>query len=76
MEGRISEMEDQITPLTRDTRTALQQAPQAKPKQIRQNNVHIVGLPKKVEGRDPTAFKEQWLQDIFVREAFSSLFAV
>ena len=35
-----------------------------------------MGLPEKVEGRDPTSFVETWLQDIFGREAFTALFAV
>lgn len=82
VEGRISDMKDQMPPLTRDTRTALQQAAQATAKtedienRLRRNNVRTVGLPEKVEGRYPTAFIEQWLQDIFGKEAFTSLFAV
>lgn len=39
--------------------------------QLRCNNVRIVGLSEKVEGRDPTAFVEQWLLDIFGREVFT-----
>lgn len=29
--------------------------------QLRRNNIHMVGLPEKVEGRDPTEFVERWL---------------
>lgn len=82
VEARISEVEDQMPPITRDNRKALLQAAQATAKtddienHLRRNNVRIVGLPERVEGRDPTAFIEQWLQDIFGKEAFTSLFAV
>lgn len=40
------------------------------------NNVHIVGLPKRVEGRDPTALAENWLLQIFGKNAFSPFYAV
>lgn len=82
VEGRISEVEDILPPLTRDTRSALQQAAQANAKNddienhLRRNNVRIVGLPEKVEGRDPTAFTEMWLQHIFCKDAFTALFTV
>lgn len=42
----------------------------------RRNNVRIVGLSEKVEGRDPTQFVEQWMTDIFGKEAFTHLYAV
>ncbi|XP_073467611.1 uncharacterized protein [Aquarana catesbeiana] len=62
VEGRVSDMEDQMPPLTRDVRIATQQAFQALNKtddienRLRCNNVRIVGLTEKMEGRDPTAF--------------------
>lgn len=40
------------------------------------NNVHIVGLPEKTEGRDPTEFIENWLLEVFGKDAFTPLFAV
>lgn len=43
---------------------------------MRCNNVRIVGLPEKTEGRDPTEFVEKWLMEIFGKEAFTSLYAV
>lgn len=66
-------------PLTRDTRAALQQTAKANAKTdaiencLRRNNVE---LPENIEGRDPMAVTEQWLQDVFGKEAFTSLFAV
>lgn len=53
VKGRISEVENQIPPLTRDARTALQQAAQANTKtdeienRLWRDNVHIVGLPER-----------------------------
>lgn len=38
--------------------------------------MRIVGLPEKVEGRDPTQFIEQWMADVFGKEAFTHLYAV
>lgn len=43
---------------------------------LRHNNVRIVGLPEKVEGRDPTEFVEQWLQEVFSKESFTPVYAV
>lgn len=82
VEGRVSEVEDQLPPLNRDVRMATQNAFQALNKtdeienRLRRNNVRIVGLPEKVEGRDPTTFIEEWLQEVFGKEAFSSIYTV
>lgn len=35
---------------------------------LRRNNVCIVGLPEKVDGRDPTQFVEQWMADEFGKD--------
>lgn len=42
---------------------------------LRRNNVCIVGLPERAEGKDPTAFVEKWLLEVFKKEAFSPFFA-
>lgn len=82
VESRVSDMEDQLPPLTQDTRTALQLARDAcdhaedLENRLRRNNVRIVGLPEKVEGRDPTTYVENWLMELFGKNAFSPLFAV
>lgn len=81
VEGRVSDMEDQMPPLNRDVRMATQQAFQALNKtdnmeNLTRSNVCIVGLPEKVEGRDPTAFIEGWLQVVFGKEVFSPIYTV
>lgn len=43
---------------------------------LRLNNVCIVGLPEKVESRYPMQFVEQWMADVFGKEAFTHLYAV
>lgn len=69
-------------PLTRDVGAATQNTFQALNKtddienRLRRNNVRIVGLPEKVEGRDPTVFVEGWLQEVFGKEAFSPIYTV
>lgn len=81
VESRISNMEDQIPQMAQDTRAALQLARDANDRAkdmengLRRNNVCIAGLPEQVEGRDPTTFVENWLIDIFGKNA-SSPFAV
>lgn len=75
-------MEDQLSPLVQDARMAAKQVIQANNRAddiencLRQNNVQIVGLPEKVKGHDPTEFVEQWLHEIYGKEAFTPLFAV
>lgn len=69
-------------PLTRDVGAATQNTFQALNKtddienRLRRNNVRIVGLPEKVEGRDPTVFVGGWLQEVFGKEAFSPIYTV
>lgn len=82
VESRVSEMEDHLQPIAQDTRAALQLARDANDRaedlenRLRHNNVRIVGLPEKVEGKDPAAFVENWLIEIFGKNAFSPFFAV
>lgn len=81
VESRVSEIEDQVPPLARDTNSAYQMAKEANDRaddlenRLRRNKIRIVGLPEKVEGRDPTAYLESWLLDIVAR-MFPPLFAV
>lgn len=64
-ESRISELEDKLPTLIRDSQstTRLARATDTRAEdfenRLRRNNVRIVGLPEKVEGRDPTQFIEQ-----------------
>lgn len=81
-EGRISELEDKITPLLRETQITARFARANELKSndtencLRRNNIRIVGLPEKTEGRDPTKFVEQWLLQVFGKEAFTLLYSV
>lgn len=82
METRISEMEDQFTPVQRDVRknTQVIAALLAKTDDLenrsRRNNVRLVGVPEKIEGSNPSDYFESWLVTVFGKETLSSLFAV
>ena len=82
VESRVSEVEDQMHPMAQDTRAALQMARDAYDRvedmenRLRRNNVRIVGLPERVEGKDPTTFVESWLLELFGKNALSPFFAV
>lgn len=78
----ISNLKDKLSPLIRETqantrliKTVDMQADDLE-NRMRHNNVRIVGLPEKVEGRDPTDFVEQWLTEIFGKKAFTTLCAI
>lgn len=81
-ESRISDMEDKLPAVIRESQatTRLAEATDLRAEdfenRMRRNNVRIVGLPEKTEGRDPTQFVEQWLMDTFGKEAFTHLYAV
>lgn len=78
-EGRISKIEDKLTLLLRDTQITARLARVNKLKSddienhLRRNNICIVGLPEKTEGRRPTEFAEKWLLDVFGKEVFTQL---
>lgn len=44
--------------------------------QYGQKNIRIMGLPKKVDGREPTKFMEKWLLEKFEPKEPSPLFMV
>lgn len=77
MENRVSDTEDQLPPTARDTNTAYQMVKEANDRaedmenHLRHNNIRIVGLPERIEGRNPTAFVENWLLEIFGQDVFS-----
>lgn len=81
-ESRISEIEDKLPMMIRESQSTsrLARATDTRTEEfenrLRRNNVRIVGLSEKVEGRDPTQFKEQWMADVFGKEAFTHLCAV
>ena len=82
VEGRISDLEDRMPPLIRETQNtsrlarAVDMRAEDFENRLRRNNVRIVGLPEKVEGRDPTQFVEQWMAEVFGKDSFTHLYAV
>ncbi|XP_073497708.1 exosome complex component RRP46 isoform X2 [Phyllobates terribilis] len=69
VETRVGEAEDRINKLTKSEEQFKQQISEVMAKnddlenRSRRNNIRIVGLPEKTEGRDPTEFVEKWLRD-------------
>lgn len=41
---------------------------------LQRNNVHILGLPEKIKGRNPTEYIEQWLLATFAKNNFTPFF--
>lgn len=82
VESRVSDIEDQLPPIARDTKSADQMAREANDSVedmencLSRNKVRIVGLPEWVEGREPTTFVENWQLEIYGKKAFSPFFAV
>lgn len=76
-ESRISDIEDKLNPLIKDTQSTARLANATELRaedmenRLRCSNVRFVGLPERVEGRDPTEFVEQCLLEIFDKEAFA-----
>lgn len=83
VESRVSGIEDRLPPLMSEARSSTSQLAKANnlcnedfENRLRQNIVRTVGLPERVEGKNPTDFIEQWLLTLFAKEAFTPLFVV
>lgn len=82
VETRMSELEDSFHPVQKDTRRHNQQIAALEDKaddlenRLRRNNVRLVGVPEKVEGRNPTDYFESWLQNTFGKDVLTPIFAV
>lgn len=82
IETRISELEDQFTPVQRDSRknnqaiTALWAKADDLENRSRRNNARVVGVPEKVEGSNPSDYFESWLLKTFGKETLTPLYAV
>lgn len=82
LEDRVSNVEDEVAPLQRELRhvqsVSAGHAARLEDMENRQrrNNVRAVGIPEKIEGKNPVAFMEKWLLSTFGRDAFSSMFAI
>lgn len=82
MESRISDLEDKLPTLIAESYSTTRLAHDNRDKaddienRLRCNNVCIVGLTEKVEGRDSNEFVEKCLLDTFGHYAFTPLFVV
>lgn len=82
MENRISELEDHLAPVQRDSRrnnqaiAALMAKTDDLENRSRRNNVRLVGVPEKVEGANPTAYFESWILSTFGKETLTPLYAI
>lgn len=82
VESRVSDVEDKVPPVAREAHVAHQLAKDTinraddMENHLRRNNICIVGLPEKTEGRDPTTFVAGWLLEVFGKEAFPPFFIV
>lgn len=45
-------------------------------KRSRRNNIRLVGVPEKAEGRDPVVFFESWLATSIGKDSLSPFFAI
>lgn len=81
-EQRISDLEDTIAPILPRLNTyggkitTLEDKVHDLENRLRRNNLRLVGLPERVEGSDPVAFLESWLEQEFGREQLSPCFVI
>lgn len=81
-EQRISDVEDPITPLTAETRSAQQQLTDHSAKlndledRLRHNNLRFIDFPEGSESKELERFMENWLRSTMSREVLSPLFAI
>lgn len=78
----MSAVEDQLSSMKKALNTATQHIPVLMTKvdvlenRSRRNNVRLVGVPEKAEGRDPVAFLESWLSDTVGKDLLSPFSAI
>lgn len=81
-EERISAVEDQIPHITKELKRGTQQIAFLLNKvddlenRLRRNNIRLVGVPEKSEGKDPVAFFESWLLDTVGKDLLSAHFSI
>lgn len=77
MESSVSDIEDKLPPLVQEAHTAHQLAKETDMgNRLCCNNIHIVGLPEKMEGRNLTTSVESWLIELFRKDIFSPFFTM
>lgn len=81
-EGRISTVEDQLTPMQKELKAAtlniaaLMHKVDDLENRSRRSNIRLVGVPEKAEGRDPVAFLESWLSAMAGKDSLTPFFAI
>lgn len=82
LEGRTSQLEDDILPLIKEVKNMKEQMARYTSKmdelenRNRRDNVRMVGLPEKSKGPNPIELLEKWLVEFFGRESFSTMFTI
>lgn len=82
LEGRVSQIEDDISPLIKEVKSMKEQISKHASKmeemenRSRRDNVRLVGLPEKSEGPNPIEFLENWLVELFGKDSFSVRFSI
>ncbi|CAJ0928425.1 unnamed protein product [Ranitomeya imitator] len=82
LEERVSTAEDHIVQLQKAEKKFTQAIAELAAKnedlenRSRRNNIRIVGIPEKAEGRNPTEYIENWLLETFGDMALTKVFAV
>lgn len=82
LEGRISQIEDDIFPLKSEVKEMKEQMCRYASKmdemenRLRKDNVRLVGLPEGSEGINPIEFLDKWFIDLFGKDIFSAMFSI
>lgn len=82
LEGRVSCIEDDTVPMQRDltynNHLLSQHTSHLEDLENRmwRNNVRAIGMPERMEGKNPVEFIEKWLITAFGKEVFSPMFSV
>lgn len=80
--GQSDSLEDDMAPMQRDhtynSHLIVQHASHLEDleNRLRCNNIRAIGLPEKVEGKNPVDLFENWLITTFGKEVFSPMFSV
>lgn len=82
VEGKVSDIEDKLPPLSRNIQRHDQLIANLLSKsddlenRLRRNNVRLIEVPEKFEGANPTDCFENWLMSVFGKKVLSPLYAV
>lgn len=82
LEGRLSQMEDDVYPLRqevllmKDQVNACMQKMDSMKNTLRRENLRVLGLPEGCEGNNPIKFMEDWLKEKFGKDSFSNFFSI